>query len=235
MILQVQDLDVHYGIIQALWGVNFTLNEGEIVSIIGANGAGKTTLLRTIMGLIKPTRGRIIYMGQPIHRKVEKQVANGLVLVPEGRQIFTNLTVRENLLMGGYLIHNQKDEMEKITAHVFELFPILSKRYNQLAGTLSGGEQQMLAIGRALLSKPKVLLLDEPSLGLAPMLINEVFSVLKEINQEGTSIVLVEQNARKALRISQRSYVLENGRVLKSGNSQELLEDPEVIKAYLGA
>lgn len=235
MILEVQDLDVHYGIIQALWGVNFALAEGEIVSIIGANGAGKTTLLRTIMGLIKPTRGRIIYMGRSINRQVDRQVANGLVLVPEGRQIFTNLTVRENLLMGGYLIRNQKQEMEEITAHVFELFPILAKRYNQPAGTLSGGEQQMLAIGRALLSKPKVLLLDEPSLGLAPMLINEVFSVLKEINEEGTSIVLVEQNARKALRISQRSYVLENGHILKSGNSRELLEDPEVIKAYLGA
>lgn len=234
MILEAKGIHVYYGLIHALWGVDICVDQGEIVSIIGANGAGKTTLLRAIMGLVKTSSGEVLFNSAPTPGRADKMVSAGLVLVPEGRQIFTNLTVHENLKMGSYLLNRDKAEIARITKHIFEMFPVLESRLHQMAGTLSGGEQQMLAIGRALLAKPKVLLLDEPSLGLAPKLINEVFAALNTINQEGTSIVLVEQNARKALKISHRSYVLENGKIIKEGNSQNLMEDPTIVSAYLG-
>ncbi|NLO89958.1 MAG: ABC transporter ATP-binding protein, partial [Clostridia bacterium] len=227
-------VNVHYGAIWALKRINLTVGEGEIVSLIGANGAGKSTTLRVISGIVKISSGRIIFQGEnisktPAHDIVKKGIAH----VPEGRRVFANLTVMENLELGAYL-RKDKEGIKKSLEKVFEHFPRLKERKHQKAGTLSGGEQQMLAIGRALMSKPKLLLLDEPSMGLAPILVQEIFNIIKEINQTGTTILLVEQNAHMALQIADRSYVLETGRIVLSGKARELAETEEVKKAYLG-
>lgn len=232
--LELKDLHAYYGTIEALKGINLKVEKGEIVTLIGANGSGKTTTLRAISGLIKDLEGDIRYEGRsllplPPHQIVEL----GISQVPEGRRIFGNLTVKENLLMGAFLEKNRKviaEQMEK----VFTIFPRLKERENQLGGTLSGGEQQMLAIGRALMAKPEILLLDEPSLGLAPFLVQEIFKIIQQINEMGTTILLVEQNAHLALKISQRAYVLEVGRLVMEGSSAELAENEMVKKAYLG-
>ena len=231
--LKIENLSVHYGMIQAVRDVNFHVEQGEIVSLIGANGAGKTTILRTISGLNRPSSGTVSFEGQQIQKMVpQKIVANGLSQVPEGRHIFSGMTVQENLEMGAFLRkdNNLKEEYELI----FERFPILKERRNQDASTLSGGEQQMLAMGRALMSKPKLLLLDEPSMGLAPIFIQEIFSIIKDINKQGTTVLLIEQNAKMALSIANRGYVLETGEIVLSGTGQELLASEEVKKAYLG-
>ncbi|GAJ26669.1 branched-chain amino acid transport ATP-binding protein LivF [Liquorilactobacillus sucicola DSM 21376 = JCM 15457] len=234
MILEVKDLVVDYGVINAIKGVSFKINEGEIVSLIGANGAGKTTILKSISGLLKPSSGSIIYMGKNIeHHKTPNIVAAGISHVPEGRHIFPGLSVKENLQMGAFLQKDRQKIMESLS-EVYERFPILKKRENQDAATLSGGEQQMLAIGRALMSKPKLLLLDEPSMGLAPIFINKIFEIIETIKKQGTTILLIEQNANKALTISDRGYVLATGEVKMSGTGQELLADPAVQKTYLG-
>lgn len=235
MLLEVRNLHVFYGVIHALWGVNIEVEEGEVVSIIGANGAGKTTLLRAIVGFQRVAQGEVLFCGKRLPGVPHLVAGQGIVLVPEGRQVFVNLSVRENLLMGAYLRRKDRAGLLRDMDRVIEKFPRLGERLNQRAGTLSGGEQQMLAIGRGLMSRPRLLLLDEPSLGLAPMMVNEVFQTLRAINTEGTSLLLVEQNARKALKLSHRSYVLENGRVVKEGTGEQLLGDQEVIKAYLGA
>jgi branched-chain amino acid transport system ATP-binding protein len=231
--LAVENLSVHYGMIQAVREVSFTVEKGEIVSLIGANGAGKTTILRTISGLNRPSSGAVHFENQPIHKALpQKIVAAGLCQVPEGRHIFSGMTVQENLEMGAFL---RKDkEFKQEYEQIFERFPILKERRNQDAATLSGGEQQMLAMGRALMSKPKLLLLDEPSMGLAPMFIQEIFSIIQEINRQGTTVLLIEQNAKMALSIAHRGYVLETGKVVLAGTGQELLESEEVKKAYLG-
>lgn len=231
--LKIQNLAVHYGMIQAVHDVSFEVNQGEIVTLIGANGAGKTTILRTISGLIRPSQGSITFEDNEITKTApQKIVANGLSQVPEGRHVFSGLSVMENLEMGAYL---RKDGEIKIDyEQVFQKFPVLKERKNQDAATLSGGEQQMLAMGRALMSKPKLLLLDEPSMGLAPIFIKEIFSIIQEINQQGTTILLIEQNAKMALSVADRGYVLETGKVVLSGTGQELLESEEVKKAYLG-
>lgn len=231
--LAVENLSVHYGMIQAVREVSFTVEKGEIVSLIGANGAGKTTILRTISGLNRPSSGSVHFENQPIHKALpQKIVAAGLCQVPEGRHIFSGMTVQENLEMGAFL---RKDkEFKQEYEQIFERFPILKERRNQDAATLSGGEQQMLAMGRALMSKPKLLLLDEPSMGLAPMFIQEIFSIIQEINRQGTTVLLIEQNAKMALSIAHRGYVLETGKVVLAGTGQELLESEEVKKAYLG-
>ena len=232
--LKISGLNVHYGVIHALKDVKLEVEQGSIVALIGSNGAGKTTLLRTISGLIKATSGSVFYMGKDI--LVEKpQILPklGLVQVPEGRKIFAGLTVYENLMMGAYLRRDKANialDIEKI----YERFPILGARKNQDAATLSGGEQQMLAISRALMAKPKLLLLDEPSMGLAPILVKEIFNIIKEINQQGTTILLVEQNAFQALKIADKAYVLETGSIVLSGSGQELLNSAEVQKVYLG-
>lgn len=230
--LNITDLSASYGHIRALRDVSIDADEGQIVSIIGANGAGKSTLLRCISAQVKPTGGKIEFMGKPLPRKPHKVVAEGITQVPEGRRTFSGLTVKDNLLVGGYLY--PKKEQEKDLERMYELFPILKERKNQYAGTLSGGEQQMLAIARGLMSRPKVLLLDEPSLGLAPILVNQVCKLICEIRKTGITILLVEQNARKALRICDKAYVLENGRITLSGTGRELLNSPAVQKAYLG-
>lgn len=232
--LRVQNLSVHYGMIQAVREVNFEVNQGEIVSLIGANGAGKTTILRTISGLIRPSKGSITFEGNEIQKTVpQKIVASGLSQVPEGRHIFPGLTVQENLEMGAFL---QKDssEMKADYEQIFKKFPILAERKTQDAATLSGGEQQMLAMGRALMSKPKLLLLDEPSMGLAPIFIKEIFTIIQEIQQQGTTVLLIEQNAKMALSIANRGYVLETGNIVLEGTGAELLASEEVKKAYLG-
>ncbi|MCA5013254.1 MULTISPECIES: ABC transporter ATP-binding protein [unclassified Enterococcus] len=231
--LTVENLSVHYGVIQAVRDVNFKVEEGEIVSLIGANGAGKTTILRTISGLNRPSSGTITFVGQEIQKVVpQKIVASGLCQVPEGRHVFSGLTVQENLEMGAFL---RKDkQLKEDYEMIFERFPILKERKNQDASTLSGGEQQMLAMGRALMSKPKLLLLDEPSMGLAPIFIQEIFNIIQEINKQGTTVLLIEQNAKMALSIADRGYVLETGEVVLSGPGKELLESEEVKKAYLG-
>lgn len=231
--LTVENLSVHYGVIQAVRDVNFKVEEGEIVSLIGANGAGKTTILRTISGLNRPSSGTITFIGQEIQKVVpQKIVASGLCQVPEGRHVFSGLTVQENLEMGAFL---RKDkQLKEDYEMIFERFPILKERKNQDASTLSGGEQQMLAMGRALMSKPKLLLLDEPSMGLAPIFIQEIFNIIQEINKQGTTVLLIEQNAKMALSIADRGYVLETGEVVLSGPGKELLESEEVKKAYLG-
>ncbi|MGG5343556.1 ABC transporter ATP-binding protein [Enterococcus sp. AZ192] len=231
--LTVENLSVHYGVIQAVRDVNFKVEEGEIVSLIGANGAGKTTILRTISGLNRPSSGTITFVGQEIQKVVpQKIVASGLCQVPEGRHVFSGLTVQENLEMGAFL---RKDkQLKEDYEMIFEKFPILKERKNQDASTLSGGEQQMLAMGRALMSKPKLLLLDEPSMGLAPIFIQEIFNIIQEINKQGTTVLLIEQNAKMALSIADRGYVLETGEVVLSGPGKELLESEEVKKAYLG-
>ena len=231
--LKIQDLSVHYGMIQAVHNVSFEVKQGEIVSLIGANGAGKTTILRTISGLVRPSNGQIIFEGKNIEKAApQKIVADGLSQVPEGRHVFSGLTVQENLDMGAFLRKDStlKDDFEQI----FAKFPILKERRNQDAATLSGGEQQMLAMGRALMSKPKLLLLDEPSMGLAPIFIKEIFSIIQEIQAQGTTVLLIEQNAKMALSIANRGYVLETGKIVLEGTGQELLASEAVRKAYLG-
>ena len=220
--------------IQAVRNVDFTVNEGEIVSLIGANGAGKSTILKTLSGLIHPSEGEIVYLGENIaSTSAKKIVEKGLVQVPEGRHVFPGLTVKENLELGAFL-RKDKEEIQKDMEAVFERFPILKERKDQDAQTLSGGEQQMLAMGRALMSRPKLLLLDEPSMGLAPIFIREIFKIIQEIQKTGTTVLLIEQNAKMALSISNRAYVLETGSVVLSGTGQELLESDEIQKAYLG-
>jgi len=232
--LEVKNLSVHYGMIQAVRNVDFQVNEGEIVSLIGANGAGKSTILKTLSGLIQPSEGEIVYLGENIaSTSAKKIVEKGLVQVPEGRHVFPGLTVKENLELGAFL-RKDKEEIQKDMEAVFERFPILKERKDQDAQTLSGGEQQMLAMGRALMSHPKLLLLDEPSMGLAPIFIREIFKIIQEIQKTGTTVLLIEQNAKMALSISNRAYVLETGSVVLSGTGQELLESDEIQKAYLG-
>ena len=226
----VKNLEYSYGKIQAIKDISFTLNEGEIMSIIGANGAGKSTLMKCISGLLKYQKGEILFKDKLLSKKTHEIVKNGIVLVPEGRRIFPGLTVEENLLLGGYTSDDTKKGIERIN----RIFPRMSERRNQRAGTLSGGEQQMLAIGRGLMANPKVLLLDEPSLGLAPLVINDIIHVIKKINEEGVSVLLVEQNAKKALSISHHACLLETGRIIKTGTGKELLNDPKIIEAYLG-
>lgn len=233
-LLEVKNLDVHYGVIQAIRDVSFEVNEGEIVTLIGANGAGKTTTMQSIMGLIHPSHGEIYYDGQKINGiPSHKIVKLGMTQVPEGRRIFSELTVYENLLMGAYT-RKDKDGIEKDFDDIYALFPRLEERKNQIAGTLSGGEQQMLAMGRAIMSRPKLLMLDEPSMGLSPLLVDQVFEIIKRFHENGTTILLVEQNANKSLAISDRAYVLENGRIVLSGTGAELLASEEIKKAYLG-
>ena len=232
MLLELDDIHVYYGKIEAIRGISFEVNEGEIVTLIGANGAGKSTTLKTISGLRTVTQGEIRFNGQVITRMPgHKRVLAGISQAPEGRGIFPGMTVVENLHMGAYA---RSGDFSKDLAKVYDLFPRLAERKRQAGGTLSGGEQQMLAIGRALMSEPKVLLLDEPSMGLAPMLVNQIFSIIEEINRRGTTILLVEQNAHQALKIAHRAYVLEIGRIVKSAPAADLLDDPEVKAAYLG-
>jgi ABC superfamily ATP binding cassette transporter, ABC protein len=232
--LEVKNLSVHYGMIQAVRNVDFKVNEGEIVSLIGANGAGKSTILKTLSGLIHPSEGEIVYLGENIaSTSAKKIVEKGLVQVPEGRHVFPGLTVKENLELGAFL-RKDKEGIQKDMEDVFERFPILKERKDQDAQTLSGGEQQMLAMGRALMSRPKLLLLDEPSMGLAPIFIREIFKIIQEIQKTGTTVLLIEQNAKMALSISNRAYVLETGSVVLTGTGQELLESDEIQKAYLG-
>jgi branched-chain amino acid transport system ATP-binding protein len=232
-LLEVSDLRVAYGGVQALRGVTLNLNEGEIVTIIGANGAGKSTLLNAISNLVKRQSGEILYQGKALPAKPYMVVAKGLIQVPEGRQVFANLTVKGNLAVGAFL-RKDKENLKKDMDYVYATFPRLEERQNQMAGSLSGGEQQMLAMGRALMSKPQALLLDEPSLGLAPIMVQEIFKVIDKINKEGTPILLVEQNAHRALQIAHRAYVLEVGEIIREGKGLELLNDPVVQEAYLG-
>jgi branched-chain amino acid transport system ATP-binding protein len=232
MLLEIKDIHVHYGKIAAIKGISLQVEDGEIVSLIGANGAGKTTTLKTISGLRPLSSGQILFNGEDISKMAgHKRVMAGIGQSPEGRGVFPGMTVQENLLMGAY---TRKDALDADLAEVYELFPRLAERKNQFGGTMSGGEQQMIAIGRALMTKPKVLLLDEPSMGLAPMLIAQIFEIIKEINKRGTTVLLVEQNAQQALKLSDRAYVLETGRVVKSAPGPELLDDPQVRAAYLG-
>ncbi len=230
--LTVNELSAAYGYVKALKKVNISAQQGQIVSIIGSNGAGKTTLLRCISGLVKPTEGEIKFLGSPIPKRPHKVVKAGIVHVPEGRRTFSGLTIKDNLLVGGYLFKGA--DLEKEVKEQFELFPILESRKDQFAGTLSGGEQQMLAIARGLMSRPKILLLDEPSLGLAPLIVNQVYELIQKIRDSGITILLVEQNARKALSICDHAYVLENGLINISGTGKELLCSDVVKKAYLG-
>ena len=232
--LKVENLSIKYGSIEAVKNVSFEVNEGEVVTLIGANGAGKTSILRTISGLVRPTEGIISYLGNDIHKTpARKIVAEGLAQVPEGRHVFAGLTVMENLEMGAFL-HKNKEENTTLLKKVFQRFPRLEERKNQDSATLSGGEQQMLAMGRALMSRPKLLLLDEPSMGLAPIFIQEIFDIIEDIKAQGTTVLLIEQNANKALSIADRGYVLETGKVVLSGTGKELLASDEVRKAYLG-
>lgn len=234
MLLEVQDLNVFYGAIHALQGVSFHVEEGEIVTLIGANGAGKSTTLRTISGLLRSRTGHIKFKGQDISMLPADQIVRlGISHVPEGRKIFAPLTVKENLLMGAYT-RKDPNEIERSMQRVFTSFPRLKERLNQLGGTLSGGEQQMLATGRGLMSRPTLLMMDEPSMGLSPILVEEIFNIIKDINSQGTSILLVEQNAQMALSISHRAYVLETGRIVLSGTAREIAENPRVKEAYLG-
>ena len=232
--LKVTDLTVHYGAIQALRGISFDVNEGEIITLIGSNGAGKTTTLHSVSNIIKKTSGKVEFLGNDITNiSADNIVKTGLIQVPEGRRVFANMSVKENLEMGAYTRKDKagiKSDMEK----VYELFPRLKERIKQLSGTLSGGEQQMLAMGRALMSSPKLLLLDEPSMGLAPILVDEIFSIIQEINKTGTTILLVEQNAFKSLSIADRAYILETGTIIKGGKASELINDDAVKSAYLG-
>lgn len=232
--LKVENLSVHYGMIQAVRDVSFEVNEGEVVSLIGANGAGKTTILRTLSGLVRPSAGKIQFLGKEIQKMpAQKIVAGGLSQVPEGRHVFPGLTVMENLEMGAFLKKNREENQANLKK-VFSRFPRLEERKNQDAATLSGGEQQMLAMGRALMSTPKLLLLDEPSMGLAPIFIQEIFDIIQDIQKQGTTVLLIEQNANKALAISDRGYVLETGKIVLSGTGKELASSEEVRKAYLG-
>lgn len=231
--ISVKNLNVYYGGIHALKGVTIEVEEGQIVSIIGSNGAGKSSLINAISGIVKYREGEITYKGEKLPKQAHKIVKAGICQVPEGRVIFANLTVKENLNMGAFL-RNDKNGIEKDMQRIFELFPILKERENQIAGTLSGGEQQMLAMGRGLMSNPDLILLDEPSLGLAPLLINTIFDIIIEIKNMGKTILLVEQNAFKALSIADKAYVLEQGRVTMEGKASDLVKDPKIQEAYLG-
>ena len=232
--LEIKDLEVYYGMIQAIKGISFEVNEGEVIALIGANGAGKTTILHTISGLIAPKKGSITFEGQEITKiPAHKIVENGLAQVPEGRRVFPSLSVLQNLKLGAYT-RKDKKEIDDTLKMSHERFPRLEERKNQPAGTLSGGEQQMLAMGRALMSKPRIILMDEPSMGLSPIFVNEIFDIIKQVSASGTTVLLVEQNAKKALSIADRGYVLETGKIVKEGKASDLLNDEAVKKAYLG-
>ena len=233
-LLEIKDLEVNYGVIKAIKGVSFDVNEGEIIALIGANGAGKTTILHTITGLIQAKKGSIVFDGKELTKTPpHKIVSMGMAHVPEGRRIFQQLSVLENLKLGAYT-RKDKSEIASTPKMVYERFPRLEERKNQVAGTLSGGEQQMLAMGRALMSKPRIILMDEPSMGLSPLLVSEIFDIIKVINESGTTVLLVEQNAKKALSIADRAYVLETGNITLSGDAKDLINDESVKKAYLG-
>lgn len=232
--LEVKDLEVYYGVIQAIKGVSFHVEKGEVIALIGANGAGKTTILHTVTGLISPKKGSVIFEGKDITKvPAHKIVSIGMAHVPEGRRVFAELSVYENLKMGAYT-RTDKAEIEDSLKNVYKRFPRLEERKNQMAGTLSGGEQQMLAMGRALMSKPGIILMDEPSMGLSPILVNEIFDIIRSVSESGTTVLLVEQNAKKALSIADRAYVLETGNITLEGNAKDLLEDDSIKKAYLG-
>ena len=232
--LKVTDLQVYYGVIQALKGISFEVNEGEVIALIGANGAGKTTILHTVTGLINQKAGKIEFEGKDIsHTPAYKIVAEGMAHVPEGRRVFAELSVYDNLMMGAYT-RKDKKEIAETLAMVYKRFPRLEERKKQMAGTLSGGEQQMLAVGRALMSKPKIILMDEPSMGLSPIFVNEIFDIIKAVSASGTTVLLVEQNAKKALSIADRAYVLETGNIILEGDAKVLMNDERVKKAYLG-
>ena len=231
--LEVNDLQVYYGMIHAIKGVSFHVNEGEIIALIGANGAGKTTILHTITGLIAPKGGQVVFEGKDITKTpAHKIVELGMAHVPEGRRVFAQLSVYQNLKMGAYT-RSDKNEIEESLEMVYKRFPRLEERKNQMAGTLSGGEQQMLAMGRALMSKPRIILMDEPSMGLSPILVNEIFDIIQSVSASGTTVLLVEQNAKKALAIADRAYVLETGKISLDGNAKDLLNDDSIKKAYL--
>lgn len=233
-LLEINNLEVHYGVIQALKGISFEVNEGEIIALIGANGAGKTTTLHTISGILQASSGNIIYDGKDITKVQAHKIVNlGISQVPEGRRVFAQLSVLENLKLGAF-IRKDKDGIEEDLRNIYERFPRLEERKNQLAGTLSGGEQQMLAMGRALMSRPRIILMDEPSMGLSPIYVSEIFDIIKSINKDGTTVLLVEQNAKKALSIADRAYVLETGKIALSGDAKDLMNNDTVKKAYLG-
>lgn len=232
--LEVKDLQVYYGMIQAIKGISFEVNQGEVIALIGANGAGKTTILHTVTGLIAPKAGQIFFEGQDITKiPAHKIVSMGMAHVPEGRRVFAQLSVYDNLKMGAYT-RKDKNEIEESLEMVYKRFPRLEERKNQMAGTLSGGEQQMLAMGRALMSKPKIILMDEPSMGLSPIFVNEIFDIIQEVSAGGTTVLLVEQNAKKALSIADRAYVLETGNITLDGDAKVLMNDDSIKKAYLG-
>ena len=232
--LEIKDLEVYYGMIQAIKGVSFDVNEGEVIALIGANGAGKTTILHTITGLINAQKGSVWFEGKDITKvPAHKIVSMGMAHVPEGRRVFANLTVLQNLKMGAYT-RKDKTEIEQTLDSIYKRFPRLMERQNQLAGTFSGGEQQMLAMGRALMSHPKIMLMDEPSMGLSPIFVNEIFDIIKSVSASGTTVLLVEQNAKKALSIADRAYVLETGKIVLSGKASDLLNNDSIKKAYLG-
>lgn len=232
--LEIKDLEVYYGMIQAIKGVSFEVDKGEVIALIGANGAGKTTILHTITGLLAPKKGTVTFEGQNITKVPgHKIVSMGMAHVPEGRRVFANLTVLQNLKLGAYT-RKDKKEIDETLEMIYKHFPRLEERKNQLAGTLSGGEQQMLAMGRALMSKPQIILMDEPSMGLSPIFVNEIFDIIKEVSKSGTTVLLVEQNAKKALSIADRAYVLETGNIVMEGKADTLLNDDSVKKAYLG-
>lgn len=233
-LLEVKDIEVYYGMIQALRGVSFEVNQGEVVALIGANGAGKTTTLHTITGLLRAKSGHILFNGNDISKvPAHKIVTMGMAHVPEGRRVFANMSVLQNLKMGAYT-RKDKNEIEATIQKVYKHFPRLQERQNQMAGTLSGGEQQMLAMGRALMSQPSIILMDEPSMGLSPIFVNEIFNIIKDVSESGTTVLLVEQNAKKALSIADRAYVLETGKTTLEGKAGDLLNDESVQKAYLG-
>ena len=232
--LEIKDLEVYYGMIQALKGISFEVNEGDVIALIGANGAGKTTTLHTISGLIAPKKGSVIFEGKDITRTPAHRIVScGMAHVPEGRRVFASLSVLQNLKLGAYT-RSSREEIEESLRTVYTRFPRLEERKNQLAGTLSGGEQQMLAMGRALMSRPRIILMDEPSMGLSPIFVNEIFDIIRQVSAGGTTVLLVEQNAKKALSIADRGYVLETGRIVLEGEAEKLLNDESVKKAYLG-
>ena len=231
--LTIKDLEVYYGVIQAIKGVSFEVNQGEVIALIGANGAGKTTILHTITGLLAPKNGSVVFEGKELTKMpAHKIVSLGMAHVPEGRRVFADLSVYENLRMGAYT-RKDRNEIEETLEKVYQRFPRLKERRNQMAGTLSGGEQQMLAMGRALMSHPRLIVMDEPSMGLSPIYVNEIFDIIQEINKGGTTVLLVEQNAKKALSIADKAYVLETGNIVLSGDAKELMNNDQVKKAYL--